>query len=225
MTGGKTILEELDDIDLTAGGSQGEEVQVMDVYIALPVGLGMLGIEHIHLIELLGTFRTILEHGAHGSITVDVGILTLDIIVLRVLEGEILQGLHQAGIHLPYPGAFCPVEDIFLGSAGMTIFNQGMLHRVLYLFYCGDTALNGILHIGFYLLCQILCHFIVVAAQYLCRLVDSVSDLDPVKSDFASVPLDDLCQHSPLLLILVIFSGFIRYVQYLSNGNRLPHKI
>ena len=202
MTGGKTVLEELDDVDLAAGGGQGEEVQIMDVDISVPVRLGMPGIEDIHLVELLGAFGAVLEHGAHGGIAVDVGILALDIVVHSVLEGEVLQGLHQAGVHLPHPGALCPVQNVFLGSAGMAVFDQGVLHCVLDLLHGGSVALDGGLHIVLDLLGQILRHLVVIAAQHLGCLVDGICNLYPVKGNFASIPLDDHSKHSALLLTL-----------------------
>ena len=50
----------------------------------LAVGLGVLGLEDEHLVELLGALGAILEHGAHGGVAVDVGVLPLDVAVLGV---------------------------------------------------------------------------------------------------------------------------------------------
>ena len=58
--------------------------------ITLTMRLGVLGVEDIHLIEFLSALGTVLEHGAHRSVAVDVGVLTLDVIVLRGLEGQVL---------------------------------------------------------------------------------------------------------------------------------------
>ena len=69
-------------VDLAAGGGQGEKVQVVDVDVPLPVGLGMLRVEDKHIVELLGALGAELEHGAHGGVAVDVGVLPLDIGVL-----------------------------------------------------------------------------------------------------------------------------------------------
>ncbi len=44
MPGAEAILEELDDINLTAGCGQGEEIQVMNMDITLFMGSGMLGL-------------------------------------------------------------------------------------------------------------------------------------------------------------------------------------
>ena len=68
--------------------------------VALCVGLGMLGLEDAHLVELLGALRTVLEHGAHGGVCVDVGVLALDVALRRLGEGDVVEGLHQAGVDL-----------------------------------------------------------------------------------------------------------------------------
>ena len=202
VAGGKAVLKQLDDVDLAAGGGQREEVQVVDVDIAVHVGLGVLGVEDIHLVELLGALRAVLEHGAHGGVAVDVGVLPLGVAVLGVLEGQILEGLHQAGVHLPHPGALRPVEDVLLGGAGVAVLDEGVLHRVLHLLDGGHRPLaEDALDIGLHLDGQVLGHLVVAAAEHLGRLEDGVGDLAAVEGHFPAVPLDDSGKHraSPLL--------------------------
>ena len=79
----KPPLEQLQQVDLAAGGGQRQKIQIVDMDIALAVRLGMLRIEDEHLIELLGALGAVLEHGAHGGIAVDVGVLSLDVVLER----------------------------------------------------------------------------------------------------------------------------------------------
>ena len=85
----------------------------------------------IHLIKLLRALGTILQHGAHGGVAVDVGVFTLDIVVLGGLERQILVYFHQTGIHFAVTGAVGAVKDIFLRRAGMAAFDQHALYHVL----------------------------------------------------------------------------------------------
>ena len=54
MAGGKAAFKQPVQVDLAAGGGQGEEIQVVDVDIPVAVGLGVFGVEHKHFVELLG---------------------------------------------------------------------------------------------------------------------------------------------------------------------------
>ncbi len=56
MTGGKPIFEQLLQINLAAGGGQGQKIKVMDMNISALMGLGMLWVDDIHFVELLGAF-------------------------------------------------------------------------------------------------------------------------------------------------------------------------
>lgn len=81
---------------------------------------GVLGIEHIQVIELFGALRTIFEHRAHGRVAIDVRIFALDIGLRRILECDILQNVHQARLGLARTAALCAVEDIRLGRSWHT---------------------------------------------------------------------------------------------------------
>ena len=74
---GEAVLEQADDVDLGAGGGKGVEVEIVDVDVALPVGLGVLGPQEVGLVVGLGTGGADLQHGAHGGVAVDVGVVTL----------------------------------------------------------------------------------------------------------------------------------------------------
>ena len=105
--------------------------------VALPVGLGKAGIQHIHVVELLGALGAELQHGAHGGIAVDVGVFPLDVRVDGVLEGDVLEGFHQTGVHLAHAAALGAIEDIRLGAADKALLNQHALHGVLHLLHRG----------------------------------------------------------------------------------------
>ena len=137
MTGGEAALEELFDVDLTAGGGQGIEVQIVDMDVPLLMGLGVLGLEDEHLVELLGALAAVFEHGAHGGVAVDVGVLPLYVGIHRVGEGDVLIGLHQPGVHLPYPAALTAVENVGLGGLDVAVVHQHLLHDVLDVLHIG----------------------------------------------------------------------------------------
>lgn len=88
------------------------------------VCLCVLWVQHKHLIKSLGALRAIFEHGAHGGVAVDIGVFPLDVVFGSAFEGQVLIHLHQGGVHLPHTGALCAVEDIFFGSAGMSVFQS-----------------------------------------------------------------------------------------------------
>ena len=143
MARGKAALEKLLDVDLAAGGGQGIEIQVMDVDIPLLVGPGVLGLEHKHLVELLGPLAAVFQHGAHGGIPIDVGVLTLDVRIHRVGEGDVLVCLHQASVHLPHPAALAAVEDVCLGGLDVAVVHEHPFHDVLDMLYLrGCDALH-----------------------------------------------------------------------------------
>ena len=55
VAGGEAAVEQLQNVDLAACGGQAVEIKVVDVDIALPVGLGVLGTEQVDLVVSLGT--------------------------------------------------------------------------------------------------------------------------------------------------------------------------
>ncbi len=101
--------------------------------VALAVRLGELGVEDIHLVEFLRALGAVLEHGAHRGIAVDVGVLTFDVVILRGLEGQILIDLHQLGVHLADSGTLRAIEDELLRGSGVTVLDQDLLNRILYM--------------------------------------------------------------------------------------------
>ena len=139
---GEATLEQLAQLDLAAGGGQRVEVHIVDVDVALAVGLGEARVDDAHLVELLGRFRAVLQHGAHGGVGVDVGVLALHVGVGGLREGDVLQRLDEAGVHVAHAAALGAIEDVGLGGLHEAGLDEGLLHQVLYAFH-GGRALDG----------------------------------------------------------------------------------
>ena len=131
VAGGETVVEQVQKIDLATGGGEGIEIQIMNMNVALTVRLGKAGIQHIHLVELLGALGAELEHAAHGGIAVDVGVLALDVGIDGIFIGNVLEGFHQAGVHFAHAAALGAVENIALGGTHKALFNQHALYGIL----------------------------------------------------------------------------------------------
>ena len=142
VAGGKTAVEQLEQVDLAAGGGERQEVEVVYVDIAVDVRLGVLRVEHVHLVELLGTFAAVFQHGTHCGVAVDVGVFALDVAVRRGHEGQILVYLHQGGVHLARPGAVCAVQYVSLGGLCVTLLDEHPFYHILYFLNGGIPAYN-----------------------------------------------------------------------------------
>ena len=130
-------MEQIQQIDLAAGGRQGIEIQIMDMDIPVMMGSRKTGVQHVHFVELLRALAAELQHAAHGGIAVDIGVFPLDIAVHRVLAGDVLKYLHQAGVHLAHTAALGAVKDIRLGGTHEALFDQYALHHILHLLHRG----------------------------------------------------------------------------------------
>ena len=148
----------------------------MDVDIALAVRLGDARLEQEHLVELLGALGTVLEHGAHRGVAVDVGVLALDVVLNRGLEGQILVDLHQSGVHLALTGALVAVEDVRLCRLGVAALHQNLLHRVLYVLDARGSRAAVLLDIVRYLQREAHGKLVIMAAGCFSSLIDSICD-------------------------------------------------
>ena len=90
----KTAAEELYDIYLSAGSRKRKKIEVVNMDIAVLMRLRVVGIENKHIVKLLCALRAVFKHDAHGSVTVDIGIFTLDVRVARVGKRDLLIRLH-----------------------------------------------------------------------------------------------------------------------------------
>ena len=188
--------EQLLDVDLAAGGGQRQEVEIVDVDVAVLVREAVLGIENVHLVELLGAFAAVLQHRAHSGVAVDVGVLALEVVVLGVLEGQVADGGHEPGVHFPDLGALVAVQDVGLGGAGVSALDEGLFHQVLHLFDVGDAVLE--------FLVEAFQHFggdlegkdIVLPALTAGGAENRLRDLVHVKGDDPGVTFPDRSNHS-----------------------------
>ena len=103
--------------------------------------------------KILGTFGSILQHGTHGRVPVDIGILSLNVFRSSIGVGELLIDIHQGGLGITDLSMFRTVQDVFFGGGGEAIADQCLLYQVLDLFHRRDGVLHGCLthflcHIG-----------------------------------------------------------------------------
>ena len=126
----KSVLEEFMKVDLTAGRCQRQEIHVMDVDVAVVMGLGLLRAQDEDLVEVFGALGPVAQHGPHGRVAVDVGVLALQVVVPRVAERQLLIDVHEAAPHLPHAAAPVAVEDIE-HEYPHAHFLDGLVHSVL----------------------------------------------------------------------------------------------
>ena len=109
VSGIEAALEQFLQIDLATGGGQCVKIKIMDVDVSVVMRLGVFRFQYVHLIENFGSFGAVFQHGAHGRIAVDVGVVALQVAVFGIAVSDFFISFHQTGIHLPGPGALCPV--------------------------------------------------------------------------------------------------------------------
>ena len=189
VPGGEAALEQLLDVDLGTGRSQGVEVQIVDVDVALLVCLSVFRLQNEHLVELLGPLAAILEHGSHSSIAVYVGILPLDVRLNGIGEGDLLISLHEPGVHLAGLAALVAVKDVRFGGFGEVLLHQDFFYDVLDVLHFGSRyafRLNNIDdHLGQSF--RRLLHISKASGGK--RFVNGIGDFLGVKGDVASVSL------------------------------------
>ena len=196
VTGRKAVAEQLQQIDLAAGGGQREKIQIVNVDVAVAVRRCMRRVKDEHLVKLLCALRAVLEHGAHRGIAVDIGVLALDVVLDGGLEGQILVDLHQTGIHLTHARTLVAVQDVFLRGAGVAALDEHGLDRVLNLFYRRDFLADSLFKLLFDLLRQLVRHLVILAADRLRRAEDRVRDFIQIKRSRSAVSLDNLLYHN-----------------------------
>ena len=202
MTGGEAVVEQLDQIDLAAGGRQGQEVHIVNVDVAVAVRFRMLGLHHEHHVEFLGAFGTVAEHCRHGSIAVDIGIFALDIGIDGSFVGNFIVDAHQTSVHLTDAAALGAVEDIGLGSANKAVLDQHALYGILNILNVGRS--DGFVAFDFAhnLVRQFFSDLLRLGAVACAECAQNgFGNLIGVEGNFASVPFDDGIQHERFLRI------------------------
>ena len=130
----EAVLEQLNEVNLAAGHRKRIEVKVMDVNVTIHVGAAVFRLEHHHRVEVLSGFGTVLEHGTHGSIAIDIGIFALEVGFLGRAERNVMKRLHEASVDFTDAGTFGTVQDIALGGIGVTTFGQSLFNSILNFF-------------------------------------------------------------------------------------------
>ncbi len=74
---GKPAAEQLFQIDLAAGRRQGVKIEVVNVNVAFAVRARLLGGQDVFFVEVLSALGPVFEHGAHGRVAVDIGVVAL----------------------------------------------------------------------------------------------------------------------------------------------------
>ena len=140
MAGIEPALEKFLDVDLAAGSSEGEKIQIVDMNISVLMRLAVLGLQHVHFVKLLGCLTAVFEHGAHGGIAVNIGVFPLQVTFAGILEREVTHGQHQAGLALTHAGTLIAVQNISLCGAGVAELDQSFFHQILHFFHIGQTG-------------------------------------------------------------------------------------
>ena len=165
------------------------------------MGLGVFGLEHEHIVELLDALGAVLEHHAHGAVAVDVGVFALEVAVGGLGKGDVLVDLHQAGLHIAGTGALGTIQNVRFCGAHIAVLDEGALHQILDLLH-GRGGTQGLVGLGGHLPGQ---HLANVHALGLMGggegLLYGLGNLVLVKRHEPAVPLHNRAQHlehSPL---------------------------
>ena len=114
--------------------------------VAIQMGTAVFRLEHHHRVEMLSGFRTVLEHGTHGGIAIDVRVFALEVGFLCGTEGNVAERVHETRVDFAHTGAFGTVQDIALGGIGIATFRQSLFDSVLDFFDVGaGNVLNDLL--------------------------------------------------------------------------------
>ena len=195
VAGGEAAVEQAQDVDLGAGGGEGIEIEIVDVDVALGVSLGLLGSEQVGRVVGLGAGGADLQHAAHGGVAVDVGVVTLHVADTGVHVGDLVDGLHQAGVGLADTGAVGPVQDVLLGRLVVAALHQAGLHRVLDLLDLGGFLAAVYLQVARDLVGHAGRFPRVALAGGLQGLEHGGRDLALVEQNYAAIPLDNAFDH------------------------------
>ena len=170
----------------------------MDVDPAFPVRLGEFRIDDLLQVVFLGDLAAVLEHGPHGAVGIDIGILALVVALDSVPEGKVEHGLHHVRPAFPHIRTLLPVQDVRLGHGAVAGFDKGGFDKVLDGFDVGPVGTDQF-KLVFDLAGDIPGHgpgYLVIEAASDRRLAYGVLDLGCFEGDFGAVPLDHFVDHS-----------------------------
>ena len=195
---GEAVLEQFQQVDLTAGGCQCIEIQIVDVDVAVSVGVGMFGVQHIAFIEVFCAFGTVFQHGAHGCVAVDIGIFAFDVTVCCIFVCDVFECFHQTIVHVSYSCTFCSVQDVSLCGTHIAVVDQYAFYAVLDLFYCGGFDAFFLESVGYFVSKAQADAVILCAYCRLKRFIDGAGNLVDIKEYLTAVSFCDRCNHGDL---------------------------
>ena len=196
VPGRKAAMEQLQQVNLAAGGGEGVEVEIMNVNVSLGVRLGLCGRKQIGRVIGLGACRANLQHGTHGRVAVDVGVIALHIAEAGVHIGDLVNRLHQARLCLADARALGAVKDILLGGLFTAGAHQLLLHRVLNLFNLRRAVAAQVFQAGLHAVRHLGSHTGVSFAGGLQRFQNSGRNFALIIEHHTPVPLHNAFDHN-----------------------------
>ncbi len=210
-------VEQLEQVDLAAGLGQHVKVFVVDVDVAADVRRRDVLGQNIVVDKVLRAFGAVLQHGAHGGVGVDVGVLALEVHVLRVAERELAVDVHQVALRLADFRVLRAVQDVRLGRLCKIGRNQALLHHVLHLLHGGDLFAG-----------EAAGHFLRQAVQHLFGhgfVLDRAVCLQNCVADFSGVKVHDRAVALPDFFCHPSYAPYLKIYLYGNRVSRLCHEV
>ena len=201
VTGRKAVLEQPHNVDLAAGGGQRIEIKIVDMDIALAMGFRLLGGEQIRFIIRFGTGGTDLEHAAHGGVAVDVGVVAFHVALARIHFGDLVDGLHQAGVRLADTGTVGAIQDVAFGGFIISGAHQFALHGILNVFDFGGRVLERFFQLRLNRVGDLGGIGSVALAARFHGFQDGSGNFGFVVQNHPTIAFDNACDHTPIPLI------------------------
>ena len=197
----KALLDQL--LQAPAGAVAGEHGEIVEVDVAVPVGLGDLLV--IDLTEPVvggdgaGVGEDQSAHGiGDGGVLLDPPVVDLEVVVYQRLV------IQQGGAQIADLFPLLAVEDIGLGNVGVACLAEDVLHAVLDLLHGDPSVVDLVLVIGSDLQRQQVDDVrIVLFVGGLEGLGDGSADLGEIKLHDLAVPLDNLIHVFPASSLVV----------------------
>ena len=142
MACAESVLEKLDKVDLAACLGEHVEILIVDMDVTVDMCLCDVLRQYVVVYEILCALGTVLEHGTHRSVAVDVGVLSLDVRILGVGVSELVVDVHQIGLSLSDLCVLSAVQDVCLCCLFPVILDEHRLDDILHLLDCAGLAIQ-----------------------------------------------------------------------------------
>ena len=167
--------------------------------------------KNIIVYKIICPFRTVFQHGSHGSIRVNICILSLNICICRTGKSQFLINIDQICFRLTNLRMLCAIQNIGLCSLCKAMGDQPFFHKILYLLYIRYLIVRNQLHHLFYQLFKLIgrdCFHL----GCIVRLSDRCSYLHHIKRYRSSISfLDNLRAYD---VVLFHFIPSINHIWY-----------